>query len=255
MSKKFYITTPIYYVNARPHIGHAYTTIACDTIARRQRMMGFDTYFLTGTDEHGQKIERAAAGCRKNSAAVHRRSLRRIPRALGPDGPDLRRLHPHHIRPTQARRAGAVAGAPRQRLHLQGQLHRPVLRLRRDVRGCRGTGCALPGMRPSNGDGERRKLFLQALGISGQAAGALHQPAGFHPSRNAPQRSDVVRALRPARSVDQPQHIFLGHSGSGRSQACDLRLAGCAGQLHHGAGLRIGRHHASTRSTGLPTCK
>ena len=43
MTQKFYITTPIYYVNARPHIGHAYTTIACDTIARRQRMMGFDT--------------------------------------------------------------------------------------------------------------------------------------------------------------------------------------------------------------------
>jgi methionyl-tRNA synthetase len=60
MSKKFYITTPIYYVNARPHIGHSYTTIACDTIARRQRAMGFDTWFLTGTDEHGQKIQRAA---------------------------------------------------------------------------------------------------------------------------------------------------------------------------------------------------
>jgi methionyl-tRNA synthetase len=57
---KFYITTPIYYVNARPHIGHAYTTIACDAIARRHRMLGDDTYFLTGTDEHGQKIERAA---------------------------------------------------------------------------------------------------------------------------------------------------------------------------------------------------
>jgi methionyl-tRNA synthetase len=65
MSQKFYITTPIYYVNARPHIGHAYTTIACDTIARRQRMMGFDTYFLTGTDEHGQKIERAAQAAGK----------------------------------------------------------------------------------------------------------------------------------------------------------------------------------------------
>jgi methionyl-tRNA synthetase len=62
---KFYITTPIYYVNAHPHIGHAYTTVACDTVARRQRMMGFDTWFLTGTDEHGQKIERSAiaAGC------------------------------------------------------------------------------------------------------------------------------------------------------------------------------------------------
>src|SRR5690349_19903845 len=60
MANKFYITTPIYYVNAHPHIGHTYTTLACDTIARRQRMMGFDTWFLTGTDEHGQKIQRAA---------------------------------------------------------------------------------------------------------------------------------------------------------------------------------------------------
>jgi methionyl-tRNA synthetase len=65
MSKKFYITTPIYYVNARPHIGHAYTTIACDTIARRQRLLGAETFFLTGTDEHGQKIERAAQAAGK----------------------------------------------------------------------------------------------------------------------------------------------------------------------------------------------
>jgi methionyl-tRNA synthetase len=62
---KFYITTPIYYVNARPHIGHAYTTIACDTVARRERMLGADTFFLTGTDEHGQKVERAAQAAGK----------------------------------------------------------------------------------------------------------------------------------------------------------------------------------------------
>ncbi|MCU1296548.1 MAG: methionyl-tRNA synthetase [Acidobacteriaceae bacterium] len=65
MKEKFYITTPIYYVNARPHVGHAYTTIACDAVARRKRMLGFDTYFLTGTDEHGQKIERAAQAAGK----------------------------------------------------------------------------------------------------------------------------------------------------------------------------------------------
>ncbi len=65
MTKKFYITTPIYYVNAHPHIGHAYTTIACDTIARRHRLLGDDTWFLTGTDEHGQKIERAAQAAGK----------------------------------------------------------------------------------------------------------------------------------------------------------------------------------------------
>jgi len=57
---KFYITTPIYYVNARPHLGHAYTTLVCDAVARRKRMLGYDTFFLTGTDEHGQKIERSA---------------------------------------------------------------------------------------------------------------------------------------------------------------------------------------------------
>jgi len=66
MTRKFYITTPIYYVNARPHIGHAYTTIACDTIARRHRLLGDDTFFLTGTDEHGQKIERAAEAAGKS---------------------------------------------------------------------------------------------------------------------------------------------------------------------------------------------
>ncbi len=63
--KKFFITTPIYYVNARPHIGHTYTTVVCDAIARRQRMLGVDTFFLTGTDEHGQKIERSAAAAGK----------------------------------------------------------------------------------------------------------------------------------------------------------------------------------------------
>jgi len=60
MKESFYITTPIYYVNDIPHIGHAYTTIAADTMARYKRMSGCDTFFLTGTDEHGQKIERAA---------------------------------------------------------------------------------------------------------------------------------------------------------------------------------------------------
>ncbi|MHB8411534.1 MAG: methionine--tRNA ligase [Candidatus Acidiferrales bacterium] len=57
---KFYITTPIYYVNARPHLGHTYTTVVADTIARYKRMRGYDVVLLTGTDEHGQKVERAA---------------------------------------------------------------------------------------------------------------------------------------------------------------------------------------------------
>ncbi len=59
--EKFYITTPIYYPSGNPHIGHCYTTTACDSIARYKRMQGYDVMFLTGTDEHGQKIEQKAA--------------------------------------------------------------------------------------------------------------------------------------------------------------------------------------------------
>ena len=62
---KFYITTPIYYVNARPHLGTAYSTIVTDVIARRKRATGADVYFLTGTDEHGQKIQRSAKALNK----------------------------------------------------------------------------------------------------------------------------------------------------------------------------------------------
>ncbi len=58
--KKYYITTPIYYPSGNPHIGHCYTTVACDTIARFKRMQGYDVMFLTGTDEHGMKIEQKA---------------------------------------------------------------------------------------------------------------------------------------------------------------------------------------------------
>jgi methionyl-tRNA synthetase len=57
---KYYLTTPIYYVNAAPHIGHTYTTLAADTIKRLKRMQGYDAVLTTGTDEHGQKVERSA---------------------------------------------------------------------------------------------------------------------------------------------------------------------------------------------------
>jgi len=60
MENNFYLTTPIYYVNDKPHIGHAYTTILGDVLARYNRLLGHPTYFLTGTDEHGQKVEKAA---------------------------------------------------------------------------------------------------------------------------------------------------------------------------------------------------
>ncbi|MCB9948751.1 MAG: methionine--tRNA ligase [Rhodospirillaceae bacterium] len=60
-AKTYYVTSPIYYVNDKPHIGHAYTTLACDVMARFKRLDGYDVHFLTGTDEHGQKVQKSAA--------------------------------------------------------------------------------------------------------------------------------------------------------------------------------------------------
>ena len=66
MERNFYVTSPIYYVNDIPHIGHAYTSLACDVMARFRRLEGFDCFFLTGTDEHGQKVEKSALARDKN---------------------------------------------------------------------------------------------------------------------------------------------------------------------------------------------
>src|ERR671933_557132 len=63
MARSFYVTTPIYYPNDVPHIGHAYTTVAVDFVARYRRLLGDDVFFLTGTDEHGLKLQRAAERC------------------------------------------------------------------------------------------------------------------------------------------------------------------------------------------------
>jgi methionyl-tRNA synthetase len=105
MSRKFYITTPIYYVNARPHIGHAYTTIACDTVARRQRLLGADTFFLTGTDEHGQKIERAAQAAGKTPqqyADEISAEFRNLWKRMGISNDDfIRTTEERHIKRTQ----------------------------------------------------------------------------------------------------------------------------------------------------------
>ena len=65
MSKNFYITTPIYYPSGKPHMGHAYSSIIADIFARFKRIEGFEVFFLTGTDEHGQKIQKEAEKIKK----------------------------------------------------------------------------------------------------------------------------------------------------------------------------------------------
>ena len=106
MTKSFYITTPIYYVNDRPHIGHAYTSVACDVLARYKRLAGYDVHFLTGTDEHGQKVEKSAlaAGVSPQALAdansTHFRDLTKLMNISNDDF--IRTTEPRHIASAQA---------------------------------------------------------------------------------------------------------------------------------------------------------
>jgi len=94
--KAFYITTPIYYVNAEPHLGHAYTTIVADVIARFYRLAGYDTFFLTGTDEHGDKVVEAATKAGEDVKAY----VDRIAASFREAWPKLDITHDYFIRTT-----------------------------------------------------------------------------------------------------------------------------------------------------------
>ena len=104
--KSFYITTPIYYINAEPHLGHAYTTMVADAIARSRRLLGDDVFFLTGTDEHGQKVERAAqkAGLDNHEFADRTAAkYRALFELLNISNDDfIRTTEPRHIQAAQA---------------------------------------------------------------------------------------------------------------------------------------------------------
>jgi methionyl-tRNA synthetase len=106
MSKTFYITTPIYYVNGAPHLGHAYTSTAADVLARFKRLDGYDVFFLTGTDEHGQKVESAARAAGVDPQAFTDRvaaDFQDMSRRMNISNDDfIRTTEPRHKRACQA---------------------------------------------------------------------------------------------------------------------------------------------------------
>jgi methionyl-tRNA synthetase len=105
-ARRYYVTTPIYYVNDKPHIGHAYTTLACDVLARFLRLDGVDVRFLTGTDEHGQKVEKSANVAGLDPQAFTDRvsqNFRDLADVLNCSHDDfIRTTEPRHIRAVQA---------------------------------------------------------------------------------------------------------------------------------------------------------
>ena len=252
----FYITTPIYYVNDLPHIGHIYTTVVADTIARYKRMRGFDVRFLTGTDEHGQKIDRAAQrpGHRAEGAGRPRRGP--LPRALEAARHHPRRLHPHHRaapprRRPRAHRAHEKPGATSTRARYEGWY-------------CAGCEAFFPetqlvdGKCPDQGHPvELLKEESYFFRLSAYQEPLLdfyrENPECIRP---ASRYNEVVRfvEMRPQGPLDLARLAEVGDPVARATRARRLRLARRPDQLHLGARLRLGGRPRSTSATGPPTC-
>ena len=210
---RFYITTPIYYINAEPHLGHAYTTIVADAVARAHRLMGDDVFFLTGTDEHGQKVERAAqkAGLstRPFADGVAQKFRDLLPEAERVE----RRLHPHHGAAAPRGGAGDLASRARQRVHLQGQVRGLVLHGGRGVRpGDRSwwTGAARSAATPVERIAEESYFFrLSAFQQPLLSTTASTRTSSRRPIRRNEMVSFLEAGLRgPER---QPHVVHVGH--------------------------------------------
>ena len=246
---KFYITTPIYYVNARPHIGHAYTTIACDTIARRQRMLGYDTYFLTGTDEHGQKIERAATRPAGNTPQQFADEVSAEFRALWDR---MSMTYDDFIRTTEPRHKTGVQDAVQavagKRLHLQ---RHPTPANTAFPTSCTlmRPGPALPALSaagPPKRCSEENYFFKLSALEDKLLKLYAEQPDFIRPETR---RNEVISFVRSGlRDLSISRSTFKwGIPVPGDPEACDLRVARRAGQLHHRRGLRLRRRRRTRR--------
>ena len=201
---RFYVTTPIYYVNDVPHIGHAYTMVIADALARWHRLQGDDVFFLTGTDEHGDKIARAAEAHGVSPDGVGRLHGRTLRRGMGRARDLQRRLHPDHRAAPSPRRAAVPADDPRQRLHRAGRVSRPVLRGVRGLQeGIRARRRQVPDPRPAGGAARGGELLLQAERVRGPAPRVVRGPipTPSDPPPSATRRSASSRgASRTSRS-------------------------------------------------------
>ena len=142
----YYLTTPIYYVNAEPHLGHAYTTVVADSLARFHRLMGDETRFQTGTDEHGDKVVEAAV----QAGLPVKEFVDRISARFRQTWDDLDISYDHYIRTTDPDHIKVVQEVLSRvhdaRRHLLRRVRRPLLlRLRDLLPGARPGGRPLPG--------------------------------------------------------------------------------------------------------------
>ena len=217
--RPYFLTTPIYYVNDLPHLGHAYTTVACDVLARFMRLDGRSVRFLTGTDEHGQKVEHSAQARGITPQQFADRDLRRVPRHGTAPEHQQRRLHPHHRAAPHPRRAGAVARTRKPRRDLSRPLCRLVLGARRGLlrreRADRGTAKLAPTGAEVEWLEEENYFFRLSAWQDRLLAWYDANPDAIAPRSR---RNEVISFVRGGLqgSVDLAHQLQLGHPGAGQ---------------------------------------
>jgi len=188
---KYYLTTPLYYVNATPHIGHTYTTMAAETIARFKRMEGFDAVMFTGTDEHGQKVERAAEATGKSPQEFTTPS-RRVPQPV--EKLNIRVDRTSAPRPRHHRVVQWLFQRCLDRGFIYKGSYTGSIAFTTSCTSTRQAGRRMPGVWSHHRDGYGRELLLQTFGVHGAAAGAIRSAAGIHPAET--RRNEVLAFVR-----------------------------------------------------------
>ncbi len=223
---KYYLTTPIYYTNAAPHIGHAYTTIAADTIRRIKQMQGYDVTLATGTDEHGVNVERAALAAGKTPLEYTDVIAEEFREPVADSGAGHRPLPAHHL----ANHAKVV-----QDLFLRCKENGYVYKGHYTGQYCifdnayindakPGDPCPDCG-RPTETVTEENYYFKLSAFTDRLLDLYTNQPDFIQPEI----RRNEVLGIRPAGtkgSVDQPHDHQMGHSGAGRREPSTFSTSG-----------------------------
>ena len=246
---RFYVTTPIYYVNDVPHIGHAYTTVAGDVLTRWHRLLGDDVFFLTGTDEHGLKIQRAAEAQGLDARRSWSTTARHVPRRRGTL---LDIAYDDFIRTTEPRHHTAVQEFL-QTIYDAGDIELGT------YEGLYCVSCEAYYTEDELVDGNcpihdrpvehvtEENYFFKLSRYERPAARVLRRASRSGAARVAPQRGARVHPRRPAGLLDEPHVDHVGRAAAVGPEARRVRVGRRAVQLLHRGRVRRRPASASTK--------
>ena len=238
----FYVTTPIYYVNAAPHLGHAYTTIGADILARHHRQRGEDVFFLTGTDEHGEPVARVAEQEGITPRELADRNAQRFLDLL----PRINVSNDFFIRTSDERHKRRVQEVM-QRVHDNGHTYKGLYEgwycpkcadFKTDAEIGEGNTCKIHVGTPLDREHEENWFFRAVRRSSSRSRTCTPQRPDFVAPRIALQRGARVHQRRPPGRLALAREADLGRRGPVGPGPRLLRLVRRAAQLLHGALVR-----------------